>query len=269
MVASTCPSDSRGSTARRPVDVGGGPDGSADDRPLARLEIKRDTHRGEWQQQVREEDGGVDVEPFDRLQRHLRGQLRLSADFEQRVPRADVAVLGHVTAGLSHEPDRGLVDRLVAAGTEKAIVHARNRTLGASVLAFRSGAAGRAARAMPYLRFLRDDRGYEHTYVLHGLQSASRPSLLYWFRTPPNVLGRPAAARRGGDPGDRGFPSRSDVRLDQDDEGEPHPAGASGGGAGLQGARTAAGSTPGIPGGAGTIGSAGPPDAGGSAAAAA
>ncbi len=40
---------------------------------------------------------------------------------------------------------------------------------------------------MPYLRFLRDDRGYEHTYVLHGLQSASRPSLLYWFRTPPNV----------------------------------------------------------------------------------
>ena len=40
---------------------------------------------------------------------------------------------------------------------------------------------------MPYLRFLRDDRGYEHTYVLHGFQSGSRPSLLYWFRTPPNL----------------------------------------------------------------------------------
>ena len=40
---------------------------------------------------------------------------------------------------------------------------------------------------MPYLRFSRDDRGYEHTYVLHGLRSGSRPRLLYWFRTPPNV----------------------------------------------------------------------------------
>ena len=40
---------------------------------------------------------------------------------------------------------------------------------------------------MPYLRFLRDERGYEHTYVLHGLQSGSRPSVLYWFRTPPNL----------------------------------------------------------------------------------
>ena len=40
---------------------------------------------------------------------------------------------------------------------------------------------------MPYLRFSRDERGYEHTYVLHGLPSGSRPRLLYWFRTPPNV----------------------------------------------------------------------------------
>ena len=40
---------------------------------------------------------------------------------------------------------------------------------------------------MPYLRFSRDDRGYEHTYVLHGLRGGSRPRLLYWFRTPPNV----------------------------------------------------------------------------------
>ncbi len=40
---------------------------------------------------------------------------------------------------------------------------------------------------MPYLRFSRDERGYEHTYVLHGLRTGSRPRLLYWFRTPPNV----------------------------------------------------------------------------------
>ena len=42
---------------------------------------------------------------------------------------------------------------------------------------------------MPFLRFSRDTRGYENTYVLHGLRSGERagPRLLYWFRTPPNV----------------------------------------------------------------------------------
>ena len=44
---------------------------------------------------------------------------------------------------------------------------------------------------MPYLRFFRDERGYEHTCLLHGLGTGSRPRLLYWFRTPPNVgIGR-------------------------------------------------------------------------------
>ncbi len=42
---------------------------------------------------------------------------------------------------------------------------------------------------MPYLRFSRDKRGYENTYVLHagGTGGKSRPRMLYWFRTPPNV----------------------------------------------------------------------------------
>ena len=46
---------------------------------------------------------------------------------------------------------------------------------------------------MPFLRFSRDKRGYENTYVLHGFRrgSGSRPKVLYWFRTPPNVrIGR-------------------------------------------------------------------------------
>ena len=42
---------------------------------------------------------------------------------------------------------------------------------------------------MPFLRFARDTRGYENTYVLHGFRGGERtgPRLLYWFRTPPNV----------------------------------------------------------------------------------
>ena len=42
---------------------------------------------------------------------------------------------------------------------------------------------------MPYLRFSRNKRGYEHTFVLHTFrgEGASKPRLLYWFRTPPGV----------------------------------------------------------------------------------
>ena len=42
---------------------------------------------------------------------------------------------------------------------------------------------------MPYLRFSRSKRGYEHTYVLHTFrgEGQSKPRLLYWFRTPPGV----------------------------------------------------------------------------------
>ena len=42
---------------------------------------------------------------------------------------------------------------------------------------------------MPFLRFSRDERGYENTYVLHTFRSrgGARPRILYWFRTAPNV----------------------------------------------------------------------------------
>ena len=42
---------------------------------------------------------------------------------------------------------------------------------------------------MPYLRFSRDKRGYENTYVLHTFRGkrGPEPRLLYWFRTPPGA----------------------------------------------------------------------------------
>jgi hypothetical protein len=48
---------------------------------------------------------------------------------------------------------------------------------------------------MPFLRFTRDRRGYEVTYVVHTFRrrGKSRSRILYWFRTPPNVkVGRAA-----------------------------------------------------------------------------
>ncbi len=43
---------------------------------------------------------------------------------------------------------------------------------------------------MPFLRFSRDKRGYESTYLCHTFRSAAGPQrlrVLYWFRTPPDV----------------------------------------------------------------------------------
>ena len=48
---------------------------------------------------------------------------------------------------------------------------------------------------MPHLRFTRDKRGYENTYVVHSIRGRGKanPRILYWFRTPPNVrVGRGA-----------------------------------------------------------------------------
>ena len=43
---------------------------------------------------------------------------------------------------------------------------------------------------MPFLRFSRDKRGYEHAYLIHTVsdrRGRTRPRILYWFRTPPGV----------------------------------------------------------------------------------
>lgn len=42
---------------------------------------------------------------------------------------------------------------------------------------------------MPFLRFSRDKRGYENTYLCHTFRRGGAPQLrvLYWFRTPPNI----------------------------------------------------------------------------------
>lgn len=49
---------------------------------------------------------------------------------------------------------------------------------------------------MPFLRFSRDKRGYENTYLCHTFRRGGGPprlKVLYWFRTPPGVkVGRAA-----------------------------------------------------------------------------
>jgi hypothetical protein len=48
---------------------------------------------------------------------------------------------------------------------------------------------------VPFLRFSKDRRGYESTFLLHAHRAGERdaPVLLYWFRSPPHVkMGRAA-----------------------------------------------------------------------------
>lgn len=49
---------------------------------------------------------------------------------------------------------------------------------------------------MPFLRFSRDKRGYENTYLVDTVARRGKPSrtrVLYWYRTPPGIrVGRPA-----------------------------------------------------------------------------
>jgi hypothetical protein len=41
---------------------------------------------------------------------------------------------------------------------------------------------------VPFLKFSRDKRGYEHFYLVQpSNRGKARPRVLYWFRTPPNI----------------------------------------------------------------------------------
>jgi hypothetical protein len=43
---------------------------------------------------------------------------------------------------------------------------------------------------VPFLKFSRDKRGYEHVYLVHATNrrgKPSRPRILYWYRSPPGV----------------------------------------------------------------------------------
>ena len=67
-------------------------------RPLAGLKLEVQAHRLQRQQQVGKDDGRVHAQLFRGGDGHLGGQLRLLADFHQRVVLAHVAVLLHVAA---------------------------------------------------------------------------------------------------------------------------------------------------------------------------
>ena len=107
----------------QPIDVGFGAQRIFDRRPFAADEVEGDAHRLERQQEIGKQNRRIDVDAAYRLHRDGRGQLGRSADVEQGMAAADLAVFGHVAPGLPHEPHRRAIDRLAPAGFQETVVH--------------------------------------------------------------------------------------------------------------------------------------------------
>ena len=105
-----------------------------DDRPFALGEFEVEAQRLEDQQDVGEEDRGVDAQPLGGGDGDLGGQVGVLAELEERDLRPDLAVFGHVPARLPHQPDRRDVGRLAAAGLEEGTVAARVGQVGLGIV---------------------------------------------------------------------------------------------------------------------------------------
>ena len=89
----------------QPLDVGERAHRRGDDRPDVLDQLDLDAHPEHREHDVGEHHRRVHVVPPNRLQRHLRAELRLARDLEQPVLLAQLAVLRQRAPGLAHEPD--------------------------------------------------------------------------------------------------------------------------------------------------------------------
>src|SRR5688500_9632315 len=106
-----------------PSDVGGRTNRVVDRGAFTLDELELEAHRREWDQEVRKQDRGVDIDNVDGLHRDRNGQFGLLADLQKGIALPQLAVIRHVAARLAHEPYRGAVDGFTPAGAEEAIVH--------------------------------------------------------------------------------------------------------------------------------------------------
>ena len=102
-----------------PIDVRSRSHRVVNDRPFALGKFELKPQRLEDQQDVGEQNRGVDAQHFGGGDGHFRGQVGPFAQLEERNFRANGPILGHVPAGLPHQPDRRDVRRLAPAGLEK------------------------------------------------------------------------------------------------------------------------------------------------------
>jgi hypothetical protein len=83
-------------------------------------ELEVEAHGGKGEEEVGEDDGGVDVEALGGGDGDFGGDVGSAADVEQGVMLAHGHVLGHIAAGLAEEPDGGAIHGLAEAGAHEA-----------------------------------------------------------------------------------------------------------------------------------------------------
>jgi hypothetical protein len=109
-----------GAVGAEGLDLLEGTDGGVDDGAFTVDELEVEAHGGEGEQEVGEDDGGVDAEALGGGDGDFGGDVGCPADVEQGVVAADGHIFGHVAAGLAEEPDRGAVGGMTEAGADEA-----------------------------------------------------------------------------------------------------------------------------------------------------
>ena len=80
------------------------------------------SHRFNDEQNVGKDDCRIDTETFRGSGRHFCGQCGRFAEFEKLRVRANFAVFRHVSAGLAHQPDGRVRNRLASASAHERAV---------------------------------------------------------------------------------------------------------------------------------------------------
>ncbi len=167
---------------------------AVEDRAVAGGEAQPGAHGVERQQDVGEDDRGVDAEAPHRLQGDLGGELGRAAEGEEVHPLAQGAVLGEVAARLPHQPNRTPLGGLVPARPEEEVAH---RNGGRITPGSRAG-GGRHRFAASLPRLGRGRRSAPRRAVVHSApHGGDRRPLAH-----PRAVGRRGQGRlNGGRPG--------------------------------------------------------------------
>ena len=108
---------------RQLIDVGFAFDRRGKARALAGFEIEPQAHRVRNGEDVRKENGGIQREAAQRLERHLTGQLGVFAQRHKIARlRARGFVLWQIASRLAHHPHRGDINGLAQQRTQITIV---------------------------------------------------------------------------------------------------------------------------------------------------
>src|SRR2546430_5237445 len=103
------------------LDIRGGAYRILDHRTLIRCEDQSCPHRFQWNEQVSEDNSGVNRQPLHWLQRHLGRQLWRFTQVEKRIALAQSLVCSHIAPRLPHEPYGGAINGLAPASSQKPI----------------------------------------------------------------------------------------------------------------------------------------------------